>query len=105
MRDDTAYREFLSDFLARKIDLFGHVALTRAQAVPGLELDARGRVVRFGADAFAIVEGVLDTFERLSGRASCLTVEVSLRALNLLETYPGLEIPSRGSGRPPRARA
>ena len=93
MRDATAYREFLSDFLARKIEMFGHVAVARAQAVPGLELDADGRVVRFGADPFATVEGVLRTFERLTGRASWLTVHASLRALRFAERYPGLELP------------
>jgi hypothetical protein len=93
MRDAAAYREFLSDFLARKIEMFGQVAQTRAQAVSGLELDARGRVVGFGADPLATVEAVLKTFERLTGKASHLTVQASLRALRILERYPGLELP------------
>jgi hypothetical protein len=110
MRDPVAYQEFLTEFLARKVDMFGDVALARARAVPGLELDADGRVVRLGAHPYAAVEAVLRTFEQLSGRASQLTVRASLRALRTLERFPGLELPpsggaSAGSSMPSRSFA
>jgi hypothetical protein len=105
MRDAAAYREFLSDFLARKVDMFGQVALARARALPGLEIDERGRVVRFIHDPYATVEAVLQTFDQLSGRASYLTVRASLRALRLLERFPGIEIPPQSSPGAPLAAA
>ncbi|MFL5303212.1 MAG: hypothetical protein ACJ79R_23025 [Anaeromyxobacteraceae bacterium] len=94
MRDATAYQEFLSDFLARKVEMFGHVAVTRAREIRGLEFDAQNRVLALGEDPFATVEAVLHSFERLTGRASNVTAHASLRALNLVARYPGLELPS-----------
>jgi hypothetical protein len=94
MRDAAAYREFLSEFLARKIQMFGKVALARAKAVPGLAtVDVTGRVVSLGDDPLATVTAVLRSFERLSGKASYLTARASLRTLRLLERYPDLELP------------
>lgn len=93
MRDPAAYQEFLTDFIGRKVRIFGHLAIARAGSVPGLELDAEGRVVRLGGDPFETLQRVLRAFERLSGRASYLTARASLQALGTFERYPGLDFP------------
>jgi class 3 adenylate cyclase len=88
-----AYQEFLSEFLASKVALFGEMALRRARKVNGVVLDAHGRVVRIEGHPVTAVEGVLRTFEQLSGKASNLTARSTLRRLRTLERYPGLELP------------
>jgi hypothetical protein len=88
------YKEFLSDFLASKVALFGEVALRRARRVPGLEFDDAGHVVRIGGDPVAVLEDVLRTFEQLSGKASNITARTTLHKLHILERYPGLHLPA-----------
>jgi hypothetical protein len=53
-----------------------------------------GRVVRMEGHPVTIVEGVLRTFEQLSGMASNITARSTLRRLRTLERYPGLELPA-----------
>lgn len=95
MRDPAAYTELLTDVLRSKTKLFGEVALRRARAIPGLELDDAGKVVRLAGDPLAILEATLDSFERLSGPASSVSVQSAVRRLRLLERFPGLELPPR----------
>lgn len=93
MRSSTVYRALLSEILRGKVGLFGEVALRRARALPGLQVRDDGEVVGLVGDGFAQLEQVLETFERLSGKASNISARSAVHRLQLRERYPDLELP------------
>lgn len=93
MRSSTAYRALVTEILRGKVALFGEVALRRARAIPGLQVRDDGEVLELGGDGLAQLERVLETFERLSGRASNISARTAVHRLRLLERYPDLELP------------
>lgn len=93
VRSREAYEAFLTEFLARKVKLFGPAAINRAKEIPGLVLHASGRVLSLGPDPLATLEAALLTFEKLSGKVSTINARGIVRQLALRERYPGLELP------------
>lgn len=93
MRSPVAYRGLLSEILRGKVALFGEVALRRARAVPGLEVRDDGEVLRLDGDGFAQLEQILQTFERLSGRASTISARTAMHRLRVRDRFPDLELP------------
>jgi len=94
MRSSTVYRALLSEILRGKVALFGDVALRRARAIPGLQVRDDGEVLGLGGDGFEQLEQVLQTFERLSGKASNISARGAVHRLQLRERYPDLELPA-----------
>lgn len=94
MRDAAAYRALLGEILRDKYQLFGDVAVRRARGIPGLTVGDDGRVLQLEGDPVAVLEAVLATFERLSGRASTISARNAVWRLRLRERFPDLELPA-----------
>lgn len=93
MRYPEAYLHLLRAFLRDKVALFGHVAVRRAQAVPGLRVHETGDIAGIDRDPFAVLDDALRAFEKLSGRASTLSARTAVHRLGIRERYPGIELP------------
>lgn len=93
MRLAHVYQGLISEIIRGKVALFGDVALRRAREIPGLEVRDDGEVLRLGGDGLATLGRVLETFERLSGKASTISARGAVHRLRLRERYPDLELP------------
>jgi hypothetical protein len=94
VRDEQAYCEFVSEFIAWNARLYGKAALVKAREVPGIGLEGeRGRVTHIDGDPVAAVEALLKQFERMSGKVSTIQARGIIRQLGLLARFPDLELP------------
>jgi len=93
MRHALVYQGLVSEILRGKVALFGDVALRRAREIPGLEVRADGEVLRMGGDGLQTLAQVLETFARLSGKASTISARAAVHRLKLRERFPDLELP------------
>jgi len=94
VRDSQAYTEFLSQFVAWNMRLYGKAALVKAREIPGLSIEGEeARVTRIDGDPVLAVEAMLQAFERIGGKVSTIQARGIVRQLKLLERYPELEVP------------
>lgn len=81
--DASTYKKLLTDIIQKQIVILGPtIALIKARAVPGLEIDASGGVVKITGSPSETLRQLIDEYVSLSGLIVKTTMEP------LLSKYP-----------------
>jgi hypothetical protein len=69
MADETQYRNLIGDIIAKQIVILGpDIVLVKVGNVPGLKVDADGKVLAIDGDSHVVLQKLIDEFVGLSGQ-------------------------------------
>ncbi len=96
MENEQAYKELLTTIIKNKMKVFGKLALKIANTSGGMTINDDGEVAFIHDDPIKVVEGLLNGFIKLSGRATIFNARIAVMPIK--KKYPNLKLPELLAG-------
>lgn len=91
MENEQAYKELLTAIIKNKMKVFGKLALKTARSAGGINVDDEGEVIFIHGEPVKVVEGLLNGFVKLSGKATIFNARIAIMPIK--KKYPELKLP------------